>query len=241
MKRKGKNIMKLLTPKPNLKKLVEQHKIYIFCDSALSSVDRLLVYDAISEIKQFFPMCKIVNLDTVAGEGKETNRKIADSFLKGSFNEIARASCNIILDRLQKVRDTLPDCYAVVLITWYDLYIENPKVDWVFGAARVKNRVTVQSMFRYRNLTEEEKLRCIRRTLRHELGHNFGMAADLNRVNTEDHTGPHCTAPGCSMRQAGTLQKLLELSAEEKRVGTYFCKDCISDMNKTFDQFISKK
>lgn len=207
--------------------------IYIFCDSSLSSGDRLLVYEAAEDIGKVFSMCKVINMDVTTD--KEKNRKIADSCLAGTFNVEERADGVQVLTRLQGVRDKLSDPVAVILITANDLYLSKPKLKWCFGAARYKNRVTVQSVFRYQSLSREQTLHCIRRTLRHELGHIFGMARDLNRVNTEEAAGPHCTAPGCTLRQAGYLWQLLQYSYEEDRLDNYFCKDCLNDLNKHFN------
>ena len=79
-------------------------------------------------------------------------------------------------------------------------------------------------------------LRCVRRTLRHEIGHALGLAMDPKRTNTEKHFGVHCTAPGCSMRQAENLLKLLRFSREEEQQGKWFCPDCLADLEKALSK-----
>ena len=209
-------------------------KIYILCDSTLSSTARMMVSDAAAEIGKIFPMCEVVNPD--AANEKEINRETVDAFLEGTFNEVARADATIILRRMKNAYNTFPNAAALVLFTAYDLYISSINAGWCFGAALSKSHVSVQSIFRYQSLPIMDQFRCIRRTLRHELGHTFGMVSDLSRTNTEDKLGPHCTNPGCSMRQSSTLQSLLKHATEEDRLGTYFCKQCFADMHNKFHQ-----
>ena len=192
----------------------------------------MMISDAASEISKIFPMREVVNLDAV--NGKEINQKTADAFLEGTFNEVARTDAMIILRRMKNAYNTFPNAAALVLFTAYDLHISSINAGWCFGAAAYKSHVSVQSVFRYQSLPIMDQFRCIRRTLRHELGHAFNMAIDLNRANTEDKLGPHCTNPGCSMRQVSNLQKLLICANEEDRLGTYFCGECLSDMNKKY-------
>jgi archaemetzincin len=93
------------------------------------------------------------------------------------------------------------DAYATLGITMTDLY---PADDWafVFGQARLRERVAVHSFARYRpeaeaNLTaDEQRRRFLRRALKvttHELGHAFGIL--------------HCTAHRCNMNGSNSLEE----------------------------------
>ena len=197
----------------------------------------MMISDAAAEIGKIFPMCEVVNLD--AANGKEINRETVDAFLEGTFNEVARADATIILRRMKNAYNTFPNAVALVLFTTYDLHISSINAGWCFGAALSKSHVSVQSIFRYQSLPIMDQFRCIRRTLRHELGHIFGMVSDLTRANTEDKLGPHCTNPGCSMRQSGTLQSLLLHAVEEDRLDTYFCEECLEELHRRFPQLNS--
>ena len=208
----------------------DKPKIYILCDSTLSDAARMMICDATSEIGRIFPMYEVVNLDTA--NGKAISQKTADAFLEGTLNEVARADATIILRRMKNAYNTFPNGVALVLFTAHDLHISSINAGWCFGAAAYKSHVSVQSVFRYQGLPIMDQFRCIRRTLRHELGHTFGMVSDLSRTNIENKLGPHCLNPGCSMRQASNLQELLMRANEEDRLGTYFCKYCIEDFNK---------
>ena len=194
----------------------------------------MMISDAASEIGRIFPMCEVVNLDEV--NGKEIHRETGDAFIEGTFNELARADATIILRRMKNAYHTFPNAVALVLFTAYDLHISSINAGWCFGAATYKSHVSVQSVFRYQGLPIMEQFHCIRRTLRHELGHIFGMASNLERANTEDKLGPHCTNPGCSMRQSSTLQSLLRHATEENRLESFFCKNCEEDFNEHFNQ-----
>lgn len=218
----------------NTHKATGKPKIYIFCDSALTFEDRLLIYEAISNLGDLFPMCEFVNLDTV--DKKEINRQAADSFLKGTFNEDGKADGSVVLDKLRNAYEVFPNAEAVILMTAKDLYASSLNLNTCYGLANYRKHVTVQSVYHYQKLHKKEKLQCIRRTMRHELGHIFKMADDLKRINTEDRYGHHCTTPGCSMRQIHSFQEKIEYGKEEERSGVYFCKYCLADLNKYFSQ-----
>jgi archaemetzincin len=94
-----------------------------------------------------------------------------------------------------------PDAYATLGITMTDLY---PANDWafVFGQARLRERVAVHSFARYRpeaeaDLTRDERRRrFLRRALKvttHELGHAFGIL--------------HCTSHRCNMNGSNSLEE----------------------------------
>ena len=67
----------------------------------------------------------------------------------------------------------------------------------------------------------------------HELGHVFGMAADLHRSNTEENFGNHCTNPGCIMRQGVNIDQWLHNAHMARRYGRIYCPQCMADANIT--------
>ena len=212
----------------------EKPRIFVFCDSSLSPEDRAILSSAVSELETLFPMCKTENMDCVPRAEKD--RQTPDSFLEGTFNGELQADATLVLRKLESAYKTLPNAAAAVLFTGRGLFLSSLNLRWCFGAASHGRRVSVQTVLYYRDLSAAEKARCIRRTLRHEVGHIFGMAWDLKRICTEDRGGHHCTSEGCSMRQAGTLRVLLEHSLEEDRLGTYFCRHCRQDLERHFAQ-----
>lgn len=124
----------------------------------------------------------------------------------------------------------------MLLFTGRDLCLSSQKVSWCFGAGNSGSHTAVCSVYRYESLSPQERLRCIRRTLRHEIGHALGLASNPKRANTEEFFGTHCVCPGCSMRQAGTLEKLLELSQEEEAQGSWFCPDCMAELRRAAEE-----
>ena len=208
-------------------------RIYIICDSLLTAEERCLAEEAAEQLRTLFP-----SLDTVGPTAERAYEKVraqADRMVAEARREDGKADGSLLLKRLETVRRSLPQAAALVLITGSDLYASSLQLSWCFGVANHKRGVCVHSVYRYRKLTRAEQLRCLRRTLRHELGHIFGMAKDKSRANTEEHFGPHCTTRGCSMRQAGTLRELLQRAAEEEQSGEYFCRYCREDMQKNFE------
>ena len=207
--------------------------IYVYSDSALMPEEKQLISLAVSDTGKVFPMFDCLNL---ADEEKtDVNQQKADAFLIGSFNECGQADSTVIFRKLREASASLPNTAAVVLMTGRDIYSSRLGIKYAFAVASYKKHIVIHSVFRYRNLSSEEKLRCIRRTLRHELGHCFGMANDPNRENTKDVFGPHCTTKGCSMRQTETLDKLLRLSEEEEELGVLFCGACLQDLRKYYN------
>ena len=212
----------------------DEKRIYIICDSLLTAEERCLAEEAAEQLRTLFPA-----LDTVGPTDEPAYRQArsqADRMVAEARREDGKADGSLLLKRLETVRRSLPQAAALVLITGSDLYASSLQLSWCFGVANYQRGVCVHSVYRYRKLTREEQLRCLQRTLRHELGHIFGMAKDKSRANTEEHFGPHCTSPGCSMRQAGTLRALLQCAAEEERSGEYFCQYCREDMQKYFSE-----
>lgn len=101
-------------------------------------------------------------------------------------------------------------------------------LSFVFGIA--SGRLTVQSVARYRDVTNQfERMMAIRMVIQHELGHVFGMAADLRRSNTEYDLGPHCTNRGCVMRQALTVYDWIRHAQDSQQAGMVYCPQCLAD------------
>lgn len=113
-----------------------------------------------------------------------------------------------ILDYLEK---RIPeDGIVIMAITANDLY---PSNDWnfVFGQARLKQRVGVSSIYRLseKTLTQQNYPRCLERLIRtssHEIGHMFSCL--------------HCTSAICLMNGSNSLQ-------ESDRKPNRLCSECL--------------
>lgn len=209
---------------------MEKPVIYIFCDTTMTAPERAVVSRAAKDAEVLFPMCRVE--ESCAGEDPQGERPRRDGLFDGTKNEHGRYDASLVLRKLEQAQGEFPRAAAVVLFTARDLFASSTKNAWCFGLANSRTHVSVQSVCRYRKLSEEDRLLCVRRTLRHELGHAFGMAMDRRRAHTEVHFGLHCTNPGCTMRQSGTLTELLVLAREEDSAGTYFCAECREDLRR---------
>ena len=210
--------------------------VHIVFDSSLSPAQQDCVSRAVADTRAVFPDFSL----EITGDGKnpraEGIRKNMDSYSEGTQQKSGSYDASVILQRLKSLAQYKKDARAILLFTGRDLCLSSQKLSWCFGAANHSAHTAVCSVYRYESLSPQERLRCVRRTLRHEIGHALGMAADPKRANTEAFFGPHCVCPGCSMRQAGTLEKLLAFSLEEERRGSWFCPDCMAELRRASEE-----
>jgi predicted Zn-dependent protease len=121
-----------------------------------------------------------------------------------------------------------------VMVTGVDLNARagDDYINFVYGATDVRFPSSVQSVRRFMEEIPEGVLRdaVIRRLLRHEVGHMFGLP--LREENTVEMLGPHCTNP-CTMRQGMSMPEWANLTVEEHNNGIHFCEDCTADLDAT--------
>ena len=124
-----------------------------------------------------------------------------------------------------------------VFIVNKDLYMDDT-TNFVFGATDSGFAASVQSVRRFIDEIPEEKfkLEMIRRLLRHEVGHMFGLPGRNFNVEQEQKLGSHCTNI-CTMRQGMSIPEWAKLTQEESRQNVHFCKDCMDVLAKKKDQF----
>lgn len=210
--------------------------IHVVLDSSLTQAERETVVQAVEHTRQVFPGCSL----ELTGQGKsaaaEGIRKNMDAYLEGARQENGRYDASQILRRMESLAQYKKEAAAILLFTGRDLCLSSQGASWCFGAGNRDRHTAVCSLFRFRELTEPERLRCVRRTLRHEIGHALGLAMDPKRADTEKRFGLHCTAPGCSMRQTENLTKLLRFSQEEEQQGSWFCRSCLAELEAALAQ-----
>ena len=201
--------------------------IYICWDSKVRPAEQNAIMAGMRETKAMFG-CEVVYYGTDAWQfGRYKN---ADEIMRTAPHNCAgQANAGNILTMMASTMNTWIEPGAMVLFTGEDLYIDG--TNWCFGAARIKARVSVQSVARYRILDKATLSACVRRTLRHELGHIFTCAHDLMRSHTEMNLGEHCTNPRCSMRQTLNLAELLR-AVREENAQNCFCAQCLADLNR---------
>ncbi len=199
--------------------------IYICWDSSLTAAEQRAIQEGVQEIEPLFG-CPFVCYGTRRWTyGSFT---CADDIMRYAVrNGKGQANASSILTTMTNVMKDWVEPGAMILFTSQDLAVRG--TNWCFGAARAEARMSVQSVLRYRHLNDEVKSACIRRTMRHELGHIFECAKDLTRSHTEMNLGEHCTNPRCSMRQTLDLPTLIRMTGEEDDRHC-FCSQCLTDL-----------
>ena len=202
----------------------DRFTVYAFIDNGVTEPERDMIARALARTVPVFgcpfffhrssrwtlrPWTTAEELIAAAGEnekGQADGRRILEA-LFGGFREWGRKG-------------------ALLLFTSRDLAMGDT---WCFALTGIRRAVSVLSLYRYRALPADQRETVIARTLRHELGHIFRCAADPRRAETQQRFGPHCTHPGCSMRQTATLAALLRAAGEEDPED-FFCPLCRQDM-----------
>lgn len=109
--------------------------------------------------------------------------------------------------------------------------------NFVFGYTNMLFPASVQSITR---LTAEVpvgelRLAMIRRLLRHEVGHMFGLPG-RNRGNIEQKLGTHCTNV-CTMKQGMSIKEWADSTREETSRRIHFCQDCMEDLAQARNRY----
>lgn len=128
---------------------------------------------------------------------------------------------------------------------WEVFVINRDLTDWggkewlnfVFGSTNTGFPASVQSITRLTAEIPAGDLRnaMIRRLLRHETGHMFGLPRK-NRSNTEQKLGTHCVNV-CTMRQGMSIPEWAKLTTEESKKGVHFCNDCKNDLDQVRNKY----
>lgn len=123
-----------------------------------------------------------------------------------------------------------------VLIVNRDLRTSDAENNFVFGLTDTLIPASIQSIRRIITDVADPELQkqLLRRLLRHEVGHMFGLPSRDER--TIQLLGKHCTNP-CSMRQGLSLPEWVMQSREEKRLGVHYCGDCKVDFRRVKQRF----
>lgn len=87
--------------------------------------------------------------------------------------------------------------------------------------------VTIQSVARFRDMSDKNRETMIEGVILHELGHVFNLAGDRSRSHTEYNLGMHCTNLGCVMNQGLTREAMLEHFRMAKKMGRIYCPQCM--------------
>ena len=200
--------------------------IYITADSSVTVSECDAICDGVKEMAKLFNCIIICALQQDMDLGAFFS---ADEIIRTAPRvEQGKVDTKTALTTMGEIVKKFDRPGAVIMFTGYDLVANGT---WCFGVARASNKCSIQSTLRYRGLSDDLKAKCIKRTLRHELGHIFNCASDIHRSNTVDRFGVHCINYGCSMRQVMNLQDLISAVGEEDSQRC-FCNQCMDDMRR---------
>ena len=211
--------------------------IYVMYDSGLDCFEEDGVKEALDELSKLFPQIPITNFAKKPWTSKREPYSSADWYvvntpsIRGNYGNY-QLDGDCLLRLIEKEPWQAANPHIDVFITSEDMTVRDngSLLNFVFGVAR--GRVTVQSVARYRDLFDFQRKLCTKAVVLHEVGHIFGMAADLNRSHTEYLLGPHCTNYGCVMRQGLTVHDWAEHAYQAHVHGPY-CPECLSDAKKS--------
>lgn len=113
--------------------------------------------------------------------------------------------------------------------------------NFVFGTTDTQFPFSVQSVIRMdrgfiSNDVSKEDL--VRRLLRHEVGHMFGLPRCRRGRNLTEMLGTHCTNI-CTMRQGLSIEEWVQQYRQEKASRIHFCVDCKSDLDIARRKYIN--
>lgn len=198
--------------------------LYLCCDDQLNLRGKLAAQKALSDAALYLPELQAVDLENRPWTPRSPVR--GETCLTGCRRESGQYDASRIINNLTENLSVLPGPAKILLVTVRDLTMGTMK--FCFGAGRLGGRGAVVSVARFLSLSPVEFDHCLSRSVRHEIGHMLTMAADRNRSGTEQSNGPHCTNPGCIMRQTLTLTALRNTASDRE----VFCPQCLADMRR---------
>lgn len=203
--------------------------ILLLTDSGITEEERTTAVKAIEKVAAIFQRdCYVLD-----GEGSST----ADSIVIKA-KEIRSSTYGPQLDVYSIVRQVLSSerhrkyPWIEVFLTSFDLtaLCNGHYLNFCFGVTA--GDVTVQSVARFRGLSETEHKIMLEGVIQHELGHIFGLASDLKRPHVRYKLGMHCTNYGCVMNQGMSLNELLDVFKAAKMMGRIYCPECLREAKR---------
>lgn len=119
-----------------------------------------------------------------------------------------------------------------VIVAADDMYYG--ETNFVIGISQLGFGMAV-STHRFRRLSQEDQIQCIKSAALHELGHVFGAIRPDRKQAVEEKLGTHCTNV-CVMRQGLIVPNdWLRFSRERLRTGQAFCEQCLRGMRECLE------
>ncbi|MBR3254258.1 hypothetical protein IKF88_00815 [Candidatus Saccharibacteria bacterium] len=208
--------------------------IYVMCDHGLDLSERIAILEAISEFRSLFAERRIIDFEDV-GWGVNIEGDSADWYIsvarrvfraRGLYEEaVEQLDADSIIDSMEwvqsaEIKKTPQQTMAPfiqLLLTSHDLTRDD--MDYCLGMTR--DRYSVQSVYRYRDLPTIDNQLGIKAMIWHELGHLLGMA--------KDRPNGHCDKHGCIMRHSENLNDLMDYVRDSRGRGRIYCHQCMTD------------
>ena len=210
--------------------------INVMYDSGVDDLEVEAISAALKELNELFPVLKI----RVFGKGAwgQGTYSSADWYVENTptlryLNGSPQLEANYLLDLIENEPWQSQEPHIDVAIVSRDITARDGEqlLNFVFGIAN--GRITLQSVFRYRELSNGDRFKAVKAVILHELGHIFGAAADLNRSNTEYNIGAHCTNHGCVMRQGLSVPVWVAHAWDTYWEPHPYCPQCMADIRRT--------
>ena len=207
--------------------------IYVMYDSSLDDFEIRCIKEAMWEFVSLFPERKVVIYGSRAWSRGDYSS--ADWYAQNAKRVIKKGwkwvqyDAQSLLELMMNEPWQRNNPHIDMMFVSHDLTARN--LNFCFGMTM--GRYTVQSVFRYRDLKEDDRWLAVKAVALHELGHVFGCAANPHRSNTEIKLGRHCTNPACIMQQGMNKTEWVKHARDAYSLGRVYCPQCMEDIRKS--------
>lgn len=206
--------------------------IYCMYDSGIDRTEERAIVEGLAEFLNVFPERRIINFGMHPfGEGDYSS---ADWYIKHAKKHIHFGRIQLEADSLVDLMMQEPwqaDPHIDLFFVSNDLYQKDSNAPFCFGLSC--KRVSVQSVFRYRRMSANDRFLAVKHTVLHELGHILGMVSNQDRAKIKEQQGLHCTSPGCVMRQGITALDWVKNAKASDKNHTTYCPLCRAEAERS--------
>ena len=206
--------------------------INVMYDSGLDEIEEAAVIAALQDISAMVPELTINCFGSSSwsmGSYSSADWYVRNTGMVRGIEGGLQLNADHLIDLIAHEPWQVTNPHIDIMITSHDItaFDDKKQLRFVFGLA--SGRITVQSIARFRGCSDVNRFLAVETVIWHELGHILGMAADLNRSNTVESLGPHCTNQACVMQQGLSVSEWLEHAWDAYRAGRIYCPQCLAD------------